>query len=196
MLLYFFQTKLPQWVLETKKLLRYSDFLIHIPLHHHTLLLLVAKSISLKELYAITNLHFPAIDWWLVLQTQHLLLHLYLLASASPRAWSLEQVLESRCWIRTGQNMTGNAFCRWPLFNRGMWYVKDREFCGNWKSYSCLKQVALSPSLVVLCCGKLSSSLMFLICPSVCAYPLKVTFLILDLPIPCPIDTPPKAVNM
>lgn len=77
-------------------------------------------------------------------------LALILLASGSSTAWSTEQVLESRCWIRTGQNVTGNAFCRWPLFNRGMWYVKDRKFCGDWKSYSCLKQVALSPSLVAL----------------------------------------------
>lgn len=151
MLLHFFQNKLPQWVFETKKLLRYSDFLIHIPLHHHNLLLLVANSISLKKLYIITNLCFPATQWFTSRSSNSAHAFAFIpLASGTPRAWSLEQVLESRCWIRMGQNMTRNAFCRWPLFNRGMWYVKDRKLCRNCKSYSCLKQVALSPSLVVL----------------------------------------------
>lgn len=152
MLLHFsFKNKLPQRVFKTKKLLWYSDFLIHIPLHHRNFLLFVANSISLKKLCIITNLHFPATQWLTSCPSNSALAFAFIpLASGSPRAWSLEQVLESRCWIRTGQNRTGNAFCRWPLFNRGMWYVKDRKFCRDWKSCSCLKQVALSPSLVVL----------------------------------------------
>lgn len=120
-------------------------------------------------------------------------LALILLASGSPTAGSLEQVLESRCWIRTGQNVTGNEFCRWPLFNRGMWYVKDRKFCGDWKSYRCLKQVALSLSLVVLWKIELQLDVSHL---SKCmCVPLGSLF-ILDLTIPFPIDTPPKAVYL
>lgn len=142
MLLLFFQNKLPHWVFETKKLLWYSDFLIHIPLNHRN------SSYLWQIPFHWRNCHKPAFPATSCPSNSALAFCIH--TAGSPRAWSLEQVLESRCWIRMGQNVTGNAFCRWLLFNRGMWCVKDRKFCGEWKSYSCLKQVALSPSLVVL----------------------------------------------
>lgn len=78
MLLHFsFQNKLPQWVVETKKLLWYSDFLIfpciiiissylwHNQFHWRNC---ISSQICICLLLS---------DWLLVLQTQHLLLHLY-----------------------------------------------------------------------------------------------------------------------
>lgn len=159
MLLPFFQNRSPQWVFEAEKLLRYSSSLFIF------LCIIIICSYLWQTLFNGINCILSHIScyWVTSCPSKSALPFVFILwAPGLPRVTSLGQVLKPRHWIRMGWNMFGNRFCRWLLFNKGLWYVKDRRLYGDWKSCSCRWPWAPAYCYIYqLYCGKLSSSLVF-----------------------------------